>query len=113
MKKKENILINGCSRGLGYDFFVNLKSNFNVYGLSSIKNKNKNIFYFNPLEESNLNSETAKKLNKIRIDHVIHCSGGGFKKYNKLLDLKNLKDLFNVNFFSIYEVNKFLIKKKK
>ena len=42
MKKKENILINGCSRGLGYDFLKNLRSKFNVYGLSS--NKKKIIF---------------------------------------------------------------------
>ena len=112
MKKKESVLINGCSRGLGYDFFVSLKSKYNVYGLSSVENKNKNIFYFNPLDDLKLNSEIIKKLSKIRIDHVIHCTGGGFKQHNKLLDLKNLKDLFNVNFFSIYEVNKFLIKKK-
>ena len=51
MKKKENILINGCSRGLGYDFINYLKLKFNVYGLSSVRNKSKNIFYYNPLSK--------------------------------------------------------------
>jgi short-subunit dehydrogenase len=113
MKKKENVLINGCSRGLGYDFLKSLKSKFNIYGLSSVKTKKKNILYYNPLIDINLTKELIKKLNNIRIDHVIHCSGGGFKKHDKLLNSKNLQELFNVNFYSIYEVNKFLIRKKQ
>tara|TARA_B100001989_G_scaffold95298_1_gene66338 strand:+ start:1790 stop:2506 length:717 start_codon:yes stop_codon:yes gene_type:complete len=112
MKKKENILINGCSRGLGYDFLKNLRSKFNVYGLSSIKKNNKNIFYYNPFEKINLDNDLIKKLKKININHVIHCSGGGFKKHNKFLDVNSLKSLFDVNFYSIYEVNRILIKNK-
>ena len=112
MKKKENILINGCSRGLGYDFINYLKLKFNVYGLSSVKNKSKNIFYYNPLENIHLNNELIKKINNIKIDHVIHCSGGGFKKHDKFLEVESLKDLFNVNFYSIYEINRLLIKNK-
>ena len=73
MKKKENILINGCSRGLGYDFINYLKLKFNVYGLSSVRNKSKNIFYYNPLENIHLDNELIKKINNIKIDHVIHC----------------------------------------
>ena len=53
--KKENILINGCSRGLA-TISKNLRSKFNVYGLSSIKN-NKNIFYYNPFEKINLDND--------------------------------------------------------
>ena len=112
MKKKENILINGCSRGLGYDFINYLKLKFNVYGLSSVKNKSKNIFYYNPLENIHLDNELIKKINNIKIDHVIHCSGGGFKKHDKFLEVESLKDLFNVNFYSIYEINRLLIKNK-
>ena len=33
MKKKEKILISGCSQGLGYDLYNFLKLNFNVFGL--------------------------------------------------------------------------------
>ena len=112
MKKKENILINGCSRGLGYDFINYLKLKFNVYGLSSVRNKSKNIFYYNPLENIHLDNELIKKINNIKIDHVIHCSGGGFKKHDKFLEVESLKDLFNVNFYSIYEINRLLIKNK-
>ena len=112
MKKKENILINGCSRGLGYDFINYLKLKFNVYGLSSVKNKSKNIFYYNPLENIHLDNDLIKKITNIKIDHVIHCSGGGFKKHDKFLEVESLKDLFNVNFYSIYEINRLLIKNK-
>ena len=44
MKKKENILINGCSKGIGLDFFNYLSLSYNVFGLSSVKSKKK-IFY--------------------------------------------------------------------
>ncbi len=113
MKKKENILINGCSRGLGKDYMNYFKSKFNVYGLSSVRNDKKNIFYYNPLENVNINKSTLKKLNNIKIDHVIHCSGGGFKKYDKYLRLHELRNLFNINFYSIYELNRCLIKNKQ
>lgn len=110
--KKENILINGCSRGLGFDFLKHLNSFYNVYGLSSIKKNSENIFYYNPIQDINLSKELIQKLKSIKIDHVIHCSGGGFKKHDKLLDVKSLQNLFDVNFYSIYEINRFLIKKK-
>lgn len=112
MKKKENILINGCSRGLGYDFFEHLKSKYNVYGLSSVKSDNKKIFYYNPLENIKIGDLLKKKIKTLKINHVIHCSGGGFKKHDKLLEVKSLIDLFNVNFYSIYEINRALIQNK-
>ena len=37
---------------------------------------------------------------------------GWFKKYDKLLPVKSLIELFNVNFYSIYELNRVLIKNK-
>ena len=112
MSHKENVLINGCSRGLGYDFYQYLKSKYKVYGLSSEKNNNKNIFYYNPLKNIELNDNIKKKFKTLKINHVIHCSGGGFKKYDKLLETKSLIDLFNVNFYSVYEINKNLIYNK-
>ena len=112
MDCKINVLINGCSRGLGYDFFQYLKSKYNIYGLSSVKSDNKKIFYYNPLENVEISDLLKKKIKSLKINHVIHCSGGGFKKYDKLLDIKSLIDLFNVNFYSIYEINRILIKNK-
>ena len=41
--KKENVLINGCSRGLGFDLFKYLRGKYEVYGLSSVKTKNKKV----------------------------------------------------------------------
>jgi len=113
MKKKENLLINGCSTGLGFDFFKHLSSKYNVYGLSSKKSTNKKIFYYNPIENLHLDSETVKELKKIKFDHILHCAGGGFKKHDKFLEIEDIKFLFNVNFYSVYEINKTLIKIKR
>lgn len=111
--KKENLLINGCSRGIGYDLFKALNYKYNIYGLSSISSDKKNIFYYNPLKNPILEKSLVKKIKDCKIDHVIHCSGGGLKYHDKFLELNKLIDLFNINFFSIYEINKTLIKNKK
>lgn len=113
MKIKENILINGCSRGLGYDLFQVLKSKYNVYGLSSVQSNKKNIFYNNSSKSPSLDKNLVNKLKNCKIDHVIHCSGGGLGYHDKYLELNKLVELFNLNFFSIYEINKVLIKNKK
>jgi short-subunit dehydrogenase len=112
MSLKENILINGCSRGLGYDFYRYLKSKYNVYGLSSNKKNYKNIFYYDPFDDPKIENDLIDKIKNCKIDHVIHCSGGGFRFYDKYLEINKLIKLFNVNFFSIYEINKILIKNK-
>jgi short-subunit dehydrogenase len=110
--KKKNLLINGCSRGIGYDLFKALNVKYNIYGLSSVRTNKKNIFYYNPLKNLNLDQYLIKKIKACKIDHVIHCSGGGLKYHDKFLELNKLYDLFNINFFSIYEINKVLIKNK-
>jgi short-subunit dehydrogenase len=110
---KENILINGCSRGIGYDLFNTLNSKYNVYGLSSKKTNKKNIFFYDPLNNTAIDKSLIDKIRKHKINHVIHCTGGGFKYYDKYLPLDKLIQLFNVNFFSIYEVNRILLKNKK
>jgi short-subunit dehydrogenase len=110
--KKENVLISGCSRGIGYDLFKKLKTKYNVFGLSSAVTNDKNIFYYNPLTSPKLEKALTLKMKNCKIDHVIHCSGGGLKYYDKFLELNKLIDLFNINFFSIYEINKVLIKNK-
>jgi len=110
--KKENILINGCSRGIGYDLFKVLKKKYNVFGISSIKSNNRKIFYYNPIKNPILEKNLEKKLKQCEIDHVIHCAGGGLKYHSKFLEYSKLLDLFNLNFFSVFEVNKSLIKNK-
>ena len=110
--KKENVLINGCSRGMGYDLFQKLKTKYNVFGLSSVITNDKNIFHYDPLKSPKLEKALILRMKDCKIDHVIHCSGGGLKYYDKFLELDKLTDLFNINFFSIYEINKALIKNK-
>ena len=58
------------------------------------------------MENIELDNIVKKKIKKLKINHVIHCSGGGFKKHDKLLEIKSLVELFNVNFYSVYEINK-------
>lgn len=110
--KKENVLINGCSRGVGYDLFQKLKTKYNMFGLSSVITNEKNIFFYDPLKNVKLDKALVLKMKDCKIDHVIHCSGGGLRYYDKFLELDKLTALFNINFFSIYEINKALIKNK-
>lgn len=113
MIKKESILINGCSQGLGLELFNSIdKKKYNIFGLTSKNNRKRNIFYYNPIENINLNSTVDLFLRNQKIDHVIHCSGGGFGFSSKLLDLEKLVALFNVNFFSIYQINRKIIQNK-
>ena len=60
--KKENLLINGCSRGIGYDLFKALNYKYNIYGLSSVSSDKKNIFYYNPLKNPILEKSLVKKI---------------------------------------------------
>lgn len=110
--KKENVLISGCSRGIGYDLFKKLKTKYCVFGLSSSITNDKNIFHYDPLKNPKLEKALILKIKDCKIDHVIHCSGGGFRYYDRFLELDKLIDLLNINFFSIYEINKVLIKNK-
>jgi hypothetical protein len=110
--KRENVLISGCYRGIGYDLFKKFKTKYNVFGLSSVITNDKNIFYYNPLRSPKLEKALTFKIKDCKIDHVIHCSGEGLKYYDKFLELDKLIYLFNINFFLIYEINKVLIKNK-
>ncbi|MDA7847396.1 SDR family oxidoreductase [Candidatus Pelagibacter sp.] len=111
--KKETILINGCSAGLGLDIIRKLKNKYNVYGLSRKPSNKENIFFYNPIINPKMNEYLFGNLKNLKIDHVIHCSGGGLGYKDKLLDLNKLIELFNINFFSIYEINKAIIKLKR
>ena len=62
--KKETVLINGCSTGLGLDLFKSLdKKKYNILGLTSkIKIIKKNINYYNPRKEINLSQTIGFKI---------------------------------------------------
>tara|TARA_B110000027_G_scaffold133925_1_gene163944 strand:+ start:1266 stop:1970 length:705 start_codon:yes stop_codon:yes gene_type:complete len=111
--KKEVVLINGCSTGLGFDLLKLLdKKKYKLFGLTSKTKKKNNIHYYNPRKEINLSPNLELFLKKNEIDHVIHCSGGGLGYRSSTLEIKKLKELFDINFFSIYQVNKCLIQNK-
>ena len=113
MKKKESILISGCSRGLGFELFNTIdKKKYNIFGLTSKVIKKNNIYYYNPMKDINPNTILEFFLKNQKIDHIIHCSGGGFGYRSKFLEIEKLIQLFNVNFFSIYQINKRIIKNK-
>jgi short-subunit dehydrogenase len=113
MTKKETILINGCSQGLGLELFNFLDSKkYNILGLTSKTIKKKNIFHYNPMKEIKLSSKLEFFLKKQKIDHIIHCTGGGFGYRSKFIDVDKLIKLFNVNFFSVYQINKRIIQNK-
>ncbi len=113
--KKETVLINGCSTGLGLDLFKSLdKKKYNILGLTSkIKIIKKNINYYNPRKEINLSPNLKLFLKKNSIDHVVHCAGGGLGYRSSTLEIEKLKELFDLNFFSIYQINRNLILNKK
>tara|TARA_B110000211_G_C14069741_1_gene549363 strand:+ start:842 stop:1546 length:705 start_codon:yes stop_codon:yes gene_type:complete len=111
--KKEVVLINGCSTGLGFDLLKLLdKKKYKLIGITSKTERKKNIHYYNPRKEINLSPNLELFLKKNEIDHVIHCSGGGLGYRSSTLEIKKLKELFDINFFSIYQVNKCLIQNK-
>ena len=64
--KKETVLINGCSTGLGLDLFNSLnKKKYKILGLTSkIRVDYKNIHYYNPRKEINLSSSLELFLKK-------------------------------------------------
>lgn len=109
--KKETILINGCSTGLGLDTYKHLEKKYDVFGLSS-NSTGKNIFFFNPLKNPKISIETENKLKKINFNHIIHCAGGGLGYREKNLSIEKLIELFNINFFSIFAINKLIINNK-
>lgn len=113
--KKEIILINGCSSGLGFDLQKSLNKNkYKILGLTSkIKKINSNIYYYDPRKNIKFSQSLELFLKKNDIDHVVHCSGGGLGYRSSSLEIKKLKELFDINFFSIYQINRNLILNKK
>ena len=80
---------------------------------SKIRVDYKNIHYYNPRKEINLSLSLETFLKKNNIDHVIHCAGGGLGYRSSTLEINKLKELFDLNFFSIYQLNRSLILNKK
>ena len=115
----KNILITGCSRGIGFEtvkiFSNTLDANIfavsrNMKGLKKLKNEcnkiNKNV----NIHSLSMDLSDFSSINKItsylkaelngKLDGVIHNAGYLIKKDFKKLSLKNLNDSFNINCFA-------------
>ena len=116
---KKNILITGATSGLGLDLYKNLKKDEKINLICFYKDKNKinkiknksnfiKVDFFNKNDVSNLSNLNILK----NIDTVIHCAGGGLGYRSDNINLEQFDKLMTLNFYSVFEINKILIKKK-
>ena len=120
IKSKKKILITGANNGLGYDLIKELLKD-NKFKLIAIINKNKpNKILNKKIESISMDLFDKKnilsfkgKFKKHKIDTVIHCAGGGLGFRENDLQLEKLEKLMQLNFYSIFELNKILIMNKE
>lgn len=120
IKSKKKILITGANNGLGHDLIKDLLKD-NKFKLIAIINKNKpNKILSKKIESISMDLFDKKnilsfkdKFKKHKIDTVIHCAGGGLGFRENDLQLEKLEKLMQLNFYSIFELNKILIMNKK
>lgn len=126
--KNKNILITGAGKGIGFSC-IETFLNEGAYVYALIKSK-KDIKKFNKYKNSNLklylgNVNNTKLLNKILLDSKkskknITClvNNAGIRFRKKFLEIKekDLRQVFDVNYFSIFKLSqifcKFLTKNK-
>ena len=116
----KNILITGATTGLGYDIFKELSKDSSVNLICTYKDpvkkkkikKAKKSIQVNFFEKNFLEN-FVKQLGNIKIDSVIHCAGGGLGYRENNISLLKLQKLIELNFYSLFEINSFLIKRKK
>ena len=120
IKSKKKILITGANNGLGYDLIKELLKD-NKFKLIAIINKNKpnkilskkiELISMDLFDKKNILS-FKDKFKKHKIDTVIHCAGGGLGFRENDLQLEKLEKLMQLNFYSIFELNKILIMNKE
>jgi|TARA_Y100000031_G_scaffold154359_1_gene201754 short-subunit dehydrogenase len=115
---KKTILVTGSGNGLGLDLLKNLSNNKKLILVGIVnrkKNQKKNILNLIYIDLFNMDEikSISNKFSKHSVDTVIHCAGGGLGFREKDISAQKLDKLMKLNFYSIFELNKILIKNKK
>ena len=121
--KNKNIIISGASYGLGSLIAKEFsKEGCNLALLSRSKNKlekvimkckNSNKHKYYCVDFQNINTIEKIVLNVIKdfkkIDIIMHVAGGGLGIANYIPKREDYMKVFNLNLFSVFEINKILI----
>ena len=116
-----NIVITGCSKGIGAELVKLLSINHNVYGLSrdlvsleklQISLSNPSNFHFIQSDITHLNKEVVNSwINVNSIDVLINNAGLLVNKPFNNISYQDYKDVMDVNFWGAYYLSQLLLDK--
>ena len=116
-----NIVITGCSKGIGAELVKLLSENHNVYGLSrdlvsleklQFSLSNPSNFYFIQSDITHLNKEVVNSwINVDSIDVLINNAGLLINKQFNYISYQDYKDVMDVNFWGAYYLSQLLLDK--
>ena len=116
-----NIVITGCSKGIGAELVKLLSENHNVYGLSrdlvSLEKlhfslSNPSNFYFIQSDITHLNKEVVNSwINVDSIDVLINNAGLLVNKPFNDISYQDYKEVMDVNFWGAYYLSQLLLDK--
>ncbi len=116
-----NIVITGCSKGIGAELVKLLSENHNVYGLSrdlvsleklQFSLSNPSNFYFIQSDITHLNKEVVNSwINVDSIDVLINNAGLLVNKPFNDISYQDYKEVMDVNFWGAYYLSQLLLDK--
>ena len=116
-----NIVITGCSKGIGAELVKLLSENHNVYGLSrdlvsleklQFSLSNPSNFHFIQSDITHLNKEVVNSwINVNSIDVLINNAGLLVNKPFNNISYQDYKDVMDVNFWGAYYLSQLLLDK--
>ena len=116
-----NIVITGCSKGIGAELVKLLSENHNVYGLSrdlvsleklQFSLSNPSNFHFIQSDITHLNKEVVNSwINVDSIDVLINNAGLLVNKPFNDISYQDYKDVMDVNFWGAYYLSQLLLDK--
>ena len=121
--KNKNILITGAGKGIGLSTVIDcLNNGANVFalnrsksGLKFLNNKNRLYTFNGDVRNKKIIEQIFSFSKKIKkpINCLINNAGVRQRKKFSKISSKNLKDLFDINFFSIFQICQIFIKNLK